>query len=392
MGPGAVGVGGRVVRGGADERVAEADDVAVEPQDAAALRRSQRGLRDPERGQGPEQPRDRVVVHRRRDAQRAAAVVGQAGDLLREGALEGGPGSRGPVERGTTTALLDRQEAGELQQRQRVAARGPQQVAGQGRREVRRVARHQDAGGGLVERGEHVLVEPGGLGVSARGARGREERDPESGHAPGDEEQRLPRSGVDPLEVVDHDDDRRPDGGLAQQPEQRGGHREAVVRARRLEAQRRGERTLLRVGQQVEQRHDGRGQRPQHRERQRRLRLHAGRPQDRAAPGALGGDVGERGLADPWVAAEDQRRPAGRADGREPLVDDAELAVPADEGLRRHRPSLRSRTGGAQAGRGSPPVPIRRRGPRRRTSPAASASAARACGRSRSGGARRSSG
>ena len=174
--------------------------------------------------------------------------------------------------------------------------------------------------------------------LEARGAEARRdlvaERDQDAhglaAQPPRGEAERLQRRAVDPLRVVDRDEQRRVGRGGGQQAEDGGERGEAVDRlvAHRQRAAQRGG---LRRRQVLDQRQHRMQQLVQARERQLGLVLGAGGAQHAHVGGALGGRAQQRGLADPGLPGQHQDGAAAGACVLQQGVDPSQLRCPADQ-------------------------------------------------------------
>ena len=150
--------------------------------------------------------------------------------------------------------------------------------------------------------------------------------------AAGDEGERIGRWAVEPLDVVGDNQDRRADGRVRQQRERCEGDEERVLGRSLDEAERHAERRVLWLRQRLESAQDGSKQLVETGERQVCLGPDAGRLEDShtPGPGQHDGPFQERRLADPRIAADQQRSAAGRRLGDEG-GDDLQLPVPAED-------------------------------------------------------------
>src|SRR4051794_33482380 len=234
--------------------------------------------------------------------------------------------------------LVDRQRrelhgvVPQLEQRKRVArGRAVEPVRG-----LRGHRAEKPCGGGPVETVEDERRQSGAF-EQRRLVRAHPE---EHGDGIGDqpahgEEHRLRARAVEPVRVVDHDEQRLVLGVGRQQAERRRPHREPVARVPGTEGERALERRSLRRRDRRD-RAEGRPQQlEQAGERDVRLRLDPARAQDAQVGRALDGGVEQRRLPDPRLADEHQHaaRPHARA-GDEP-GELLELPVATEQHARR---------------------------------------------------------
>ncbi len=120
--------------------------------------------------------------------------------------------------------------------------------------------------------------------------------------------QALRRRPVEPVRVIDHDQQRPVASVRADQAHEAGEHRQALVDGLldRRQRERRRDRRRLRLRQLRESVEHRRRQLAERCERQVGLRLHSGRPGDLHLLGPLPGDRQQRRLADPGLAAQHQ--------------------------------------------------------------------------------------
>ena len=145
----------------------------------------------------------------------------------------------------------------------------------------------------------------------------------------------LGRGSVEPVRVVDQDQERRgPRAARADQAEEPGEHRQPLVdhalagRQRQRGRDRRG----LRLGQVAEPVEHRRAELAEGREREPRLRLDARRSSRPASPRRARPAGGEqRGLADPGLAADDQRAAATGPRRVQQRFDPIEFGFPSDQ-------------------------------------------------------------
>ena len=205
-----------------------------------------------------------------------------------------------------------------------------------------------------------VALEPG-QGAGFTRADGEDRPHPLGGQAPQRELERRRRRTIEPVEVVDGDDDGPLVGELPDEREEGGPQHPGSWRPPRLRSQQRHlERLALHVrNRRVELLRQARQQIGEPGEREPRLGLGRPRCQHRRAPGARTRDrlVPDRGLADPGLADDREDGVAIRAPLEERL-DRCELGLAPDDA--RH----------AERVRPARPVPSRNRPRRSATSPA----------------------
>ena len=172
-----------------------------------------------------------------------------------------------------------------------------------------------------------VRVERAVLAFAGRG----EQRHAIGLQPPDRERQRVLRRAIDPVRVVEHDEQRVGLRCGGEQAERRGPDREAVLGIAGPEPERGAQRVCLMLGDLVEMV----PQRPAHLEQRRELelclRLDAEGADDRHPVGLVDRVVEERGLADPRFAADRERAAPTRAGTVEQLVKPQALALTADQ-------------------------------------------------------------
>ena len=177
--------------------------------------------------------------------------------------------------------LAGRQHSGQFRQRQRASPRLRHQCSTD-----LSADRHacplseQSTRGRRIEAAQDQLGKPIAVKCAYVTLAGTEnERHPVGQQPSGHEQQRLSRGRVQPLSIIHHGDDRAFLRGLTQQAQRRHEDGEPVRGGAVLLAERSAQRPRLRRGQPVQVRQHGAQQPVQCRERQRRLRLNALRPQ-----------------------------------------------------------------------------------------------------------------
>ena len=228
--------------------------------------------------------------------------------------------------------LGGREAAGQLDQRERVAARlGDDPVAdplvehpGQRRREQRtRVVVPDPLDGQLRQTGEPIRV--------ARLADGEHHRDPLCEQAPRHERERLRGRAIEPLHIVDQAHQRLRLGRLGQEAQHRERDEEVIRSGPFLQPEGDPQRLLLRAGQPVEAAEHGSAQLMQARERELHLRLDARRSHDAARRRAAQQVLQQRGLAYAGFAAQDQHAALTHSDAGEQPVQRFALAAPTSQ-------------------------------------------------------------
>ena len=362
MGGAAVGTRGVVVGGGAHQRVAERQPVAVEHHDAVLLGHLQLGHAEAALLQGGEDAHEVAVGLRGRHEQGVEHRLVEALEQEVDDALARRPDRQRIGQLGAPGALVGVEQVGRLDEHQRDAPTCRDELAAH--------VHGADAGvtqyrvGHVV--GDHVEVDDGagvGVRVAARPPRRHDDESFEL-QSSRDVRQRPPCRQVDPLEVVDDDDDRGGLGGVDQQVargEGDGERLDGLVGA--LDGERRPHRRRSRRCQAFEAVEDAVEQLGQARPRQLDLGLHALHADDPAV-GLVDRDdrrrlVDDGRLADPGVA-DDRERPA-LADGgaRSQSGDGVDDVLTAMEQRQRGRRGElghgRSSKHGVSPMRGSPP-------------------------------------
>ena len=240
------------------DRVPEGDPAAADEDQPARLGLFQDprvGAGDPQRAGDPGEP---ARPARGGDQQGCPARARQRVQLVSVGPVQPRSHRRRPraVARRThpqRTGPLCRDQHGQLQQRQRVAMGLLVEGVDRGLRLPGQQGAHHRAGSGPVQGGQGQQRETGGgkgrwFAVPDR----HEQRDPLPGEPSGDEQQCRCRSGVQPLSVVHHGEDRGVCAGSDEHFECPRGDGERVDRVvrRRRQRQRRGQGGGLRRWQQ----------------------------------------------------------------------------------------------------------------------------------------------
>jgi hypothetical protein len=326
---------GSVVGGTAQERVAEAEPAARQRHDADRLGCLERGRVQRQLGERGQDRHDQPGHRGGSDDERPPCVAAEVGEAFVEGALDDRPGLEGLAQRRSTGQLVRAHHPGQLEQRERVARgvcrepvddpirdRSGSRVGEQG-------ARCLDGQARRLELGQLRPFDEG----RDRVARREKEADGVRVETAADEDERVERSCVEPVRVVDAEQQRSLLGGGRDQAQRRDGHGEAVVRDRRAERERAGEDSRLSLRQLLEARQERPEELQQASEGQRCLGLDAAVPEDldSALLGCVTRVVGERGLADPGLAVDQQCRRPPRAHPPDELVDPRTLGGTAEE-------------------------------------------------------------
>ncbi|HEY6762058.1 MAG TPA: hypothetical protein VI318_21335 [Baekduia sp.] len=230
-------------------------------------------------------------------------------------------------------ALRRAHAAGQLQQRERVAARlGDDPVADAVVERARRGVGDEGARVRVLQAADCELRKAV-VGPPVAGLTQREDDRHGLGQQPSrDEPERLPRGGVQPLSVVDQAEERTILGDRAEQAQHGQGHQEPVRRGAGRDAHRDVQRVALRLRQPVEPVQQRRAQPLDPGERQLHLGLDAVEPRDAQPRGLPRGVAQQRRLPDARLAPDDQDGAPACARLREHPVEDLPLAGPAQEG------------------------------------------------------------
>ena len=275
-------------------------------------------------------------LHRGGDQQRLAGGLGQDADLAGEGVLDLLARGHRPGQRLAAGELVGAERARHLGQREGVAGGGDDEVLGDRVGDaVARLALEQLRGGGVVQAADRLrrdalegLQHRRPVGAHARRA---QQHDALGAEPARDEDQRLARRVVQPVDVVGDHEVGLLLGGGGQQRQHPGRDGEAVERGRRLQRQRAAQRRgldLRDLPAQVQQR---RQQLQQARERDVGLGLVAARAQDPevALDRGVQRTAQQRGLADPGLAVEEQRGALALLGAVQQLFDVRGLALTA---------------------------------------------------------------
>ena len=344
MGRAPLGGAGRVVGGRAQQRMAELEVAVGDRHQPSGLGCLEILDRQPELAQGRLDHPDQAAVRAGGDQQRAALVVAEVVERAPERPLDAGARSQRLLERFTAGPLAVGQQARDLQQRERIAGGGLHQPLGDGGCEPVGLRRGQQLTRLLVgQRLDRQQLQPRDLerGHRRAVAHGPDHRDAFGAEPAAGEQERLQRRLVEPLRVVDRNQDRLLLGRHREQAEQAGRDREPVVRRRRPERERPPQRARLHLRDVVEAVEQGCDQLGQAGERDVGLGLDPPRPQHPQPRRLADRPAHQRGLADAGLAVH-QQRPALAGTGLlQQAVDPCPFAFASYE----HRRSLSPRTG-----------------------------------------------
>jgi hypothetical protein len=204
----------------------------------------------------------------------------------------------------------------------------------------------------VVERADVEGRESGGLdcGCSTRAPTREEQRHRVRTEPSSDESENLVREAIEPLRVIDHDEDRSIRGRVGQQRQCRKADQERILRGPLGEPERGLEGGPLWWRQLPDLTEEGPEQLVESGERQMRLGPHSGDPKDAhaAGPCRLDARLEERRLSDPGIASEQQHTAvAGRRGDK--FADRRELQVTPDQLLLgQHRAILASGLAGGR--------------------------------------------
>ena len=226
--------GGGAVDRRTHQRVVQGDDVAVDAQQARALELVERGLVGVEAGGGRADHGQPGGVVGRGDEQQPLGLFGEPSAAIEEGPLDPAGQRQRTGQRHPSGELVDREQAGQLDECEGVAAGGGHQLVAhllidafrdlRGQQRVRIGARH----GADLERRQ-----VGGLETSGVAVAGGEDQCHALVLEPARrEQQRRSRGLVEPVRVVDHDEHRRLLGSLGEQGQRAQVHKEPLALAR----------------------------------------------------------------------------------------------------------------------------------------------------------------
>ena len=142
---------------------------------------------------------------------------------------------------------------------------------------------------------------------------------------PRGEEQRLRRRHVEPVGVIDDDEERRALCRDREQAQRRCRDRETIARSSRSERERPPKAVRLRLGDRVKQAEERPADLHQRRERKLSLRLHTSGRNDRHSAGLLGRVLEEGALPYPGLTLEYQGGAATASRARDSLFDPCAL-------------------------------------------------------------------
>ncbi len=344
----------RLVHGRADERVPEDDLVAVDPDESCAFGGVEGVRRQAElRSRVQDLPVAEIVAGRgQRDG--ALGPLGQRGDVGQEHPFD----PRGEADRlepdrgagvGRHRATSGRRGGGaELRQRERVAlGLGDHVVA----------LPHAQLGGDAGEDAACVVpaerLDPellgerrGVVGVGRDGARRGEERDrgvPEPARDEGDDGR---AGGIEPVQVLDDDEQRPARGRLLEEAQGRHADHQGVGGRPVLEAERDPERGPLTLGEPPQEVQHGVEELVQAREADALGGCSAVAEEglQPRVPGDPAGEPGQRRLAHPGLADEQQRAARGARRGADQPRQGGDLLVSSDQarGILRHETSVQA--------------------------------------------------
>jgi hypothetical protein len=325
--------GGAVVGHRPQQRVPELDPPVVDGDQVVLLRRREVTQVQPGRPGRLEQRADVAADRGRGQHQRPAGAVLQLVQPAAQGTLD--PRARGHERRGDTLAVQLGPFPAQLDDAERVAGRrGVHPLARAGRGDRQRLAAQ------LVDvldgqSGQRDLLRAQAVGVGRVAGR-QQQRDAVGVQPAPGEEHGLPRGGVQPLQIVDDDQQGRDLGRRGQDPDGGGAHGETVTGDRRTDGQRAAQRLRLRAGQVVQDGQDRAEQIGQAGERDLRLVLVTAGGQHPHAGGLLDRVADQGGLADARLAGEHQCRAAPAARTCQKAVDQCTFGGPSEH----HRPSV----------------------------------------------------
>ena len=258
---------------GADEWVAKLELGAARVRQARLLGAIERLRSDSELRCGTQDRRELTAVVGRGDEQERLRVRRQPLDPRQERALDPGADGDGGEHRLGARQLRLAQGRGELEQRQRIAARlDDEPVAYLGRERDARVAIDQGPGRLLSEPAQAELREPGRLEAPKLTLPGGEQDHDALGlEPPGDEDECVRGRVVEPLRIVDEAQERSLFGGFGEQAQDCERDEEAVVASLCRQAERPLEGGGLRLRQALDVLEDGANDLVQGGERELRL-------------------------------------------------------------------------------------------------------------------------
>ena len=209
----------RLIDGGANERVAKLEPRSSHVREPGLLGAVERLGRSSELRGRAQHGRELAAVVRGGDEQKRLRLLRQPMHARKEGVLDAGADRYRPEQRLGARKLRLAQGRGELEQRERVAARlRDEPVANVCRECDARVAIDQRGGRRRVEPAQVELREPGRLEAANLALAGGEKHgDALCLEPPGDEDERVRGCVVEPLRIVDEAEERLALGGLGEQ-------------------------------------------------------------------------------------------------------------------------------------------------------------------------------
>ena len=138
----------------------------------------------------------------------SASRIGEPGGATLKGALDGRCCGQGIRERGLASRLTVVEELGKLYERERIPIRRLYETGGHGLGDLRADPTKKVESLLLVKAFDDEFVQSGGREFGLVASDREEEGDCVAGQPPGGEQDRVGRGGIDPLEVVHHDEQR----------------------------------------------------------------------------------------------------------------------------------------------------------------------------------------
>ena len=284
----------------------EVDPAVVEPDQPRVLRRLERFGGEAERHDPCHDPVDVTRAAHRRDQQRQPRALRELLGPTGKGALDGRAHRKGVSEGRRAGELLRGQHPRQLDQRERVSpGRLVQQVGDLGRDLDVPPAPEQDRRRFACEARRHDRFDARRLEGSFLPVAGRaEERNAIRAEPPDRELQRILRRAVEPLCVVDDDEQRPHLGRGGEESEGRGPDREPVVRVGLGETERSTQRLGLMLRELLDPVLEGPAELDEPRVLELCLRLDPGRPDDRHLVRPADRVPEQRRLADARLSAD----------------------------------------------------------------------------------------
>ena len=322
-------VRGLLVGGGPDQRVAERQPRRRHRDQAGPLGRGQVVGGHTDRRHRPQDHVEAGGAVGGRHLQGEPRRLGEPRDLRPERLLH----PPGHLQRGHLLGQVDRARVlgrpvagAQLDQRQRVAAGLGQHPGAQRSGQARRLPVEQ-VGGGLGRQARDLDRRDPGRGERHRAVAGGEQDRHGVGLEPaGGEQEGVGRAPIEPLGVVDHDQQRRLGAQLGEEAQRAGADQEPAGRRALGQAERRAQRRGLGAGQAVEAVEERVQQQVEGPEGQLGLRLDPDASQHPHPTRRPDGVVEQRRLPDPGVAPQHQR-PAAPLPGRGEQAVDRRLLV-----------------------------------------------------------------